>query len=68
MGKTYTPNLNLALQQDKSDQLDWDAVTENWQKIDAAFGSFTPSVNSGNAVLLSNGIISDTIGIAEQEG
>ena len=68
MGKTYTQNLNLALQLDKSDQLDWDAVTENWQKIDAAFGSFTPSANSGNIVLLADGIISDTIGIAEQEG
>ena len=67
MGKTYTPNLNLALQQDKSDQLDWDAVTENWQKIDAAFGSFTPSASSGNAVLLTNGIMNETIGIAEQE-
>lgn len=38
MAITYTPNLNLAMQENKSDKLNWDAITENWMKIDAAIG------------------------------
>lgn len=38
MAITYTPNLNLAMQENKSDNLNWDAITENWRKIDAAIG------------------------------
>lgn len=39
MALTYTPNINLAMQQDKHDKLNWDAITANWQKIDTAIGS-----------------------------
>ena len=36
MSVTYTPNLGLGLQLDKTEYLDWDTITENWEKIDAA--------------------------------
>lgn len=41
MSVTYTPNINLGLQLDKTEYLDWDTITENWQKIDAASGGGT---------------------------
>lgn len=34
MAITYTPNLNLGMQLDKTDYVDWDVITQNWQKID----------------------------------
>ena len=37
MAVTYTENLHLGMQLDKNDYLDWDALTANWQKIDAAY-------------------------------
>ena len=71
MGLTYTPNINLALQQDKSDKLNWDAVTSNWQKIDEAFGSYDPGSRStsGKAILSSRGFVtsSSLIGQVEQD-
>lgn len=36
MSVTYTPNIGLGLQLDKTEYLDWDVITANWQKIDAA--------------------------------
>lgn len=36
MGVIYTPNIDLGLQLDKTEYLDWDVITENWRKIDAA--------------------------------
>lgn len=39
MGITYTPNIGLAMQEDKTDTLDWDALTENWRKIDSALST-----------------------------
>ena len=71
MALTYTPNINLAMQQDKHDKLNWDAITANWQKIDEAFGSYSPGTRStsGKAVLSSRGFVtsSSLIGQAEQE-
>lgn len=34
MAITYTPNLNLGMQLDKTDYVNWDVITQNWQKID----------------------------------
>lgn len=72
MAKTYTPNLHLALQQDKTDKLDWDAITSNWQIIDTAFGSYNPgsrSTSGGASLNLSGFVTSPSmIGQAEQEG
>ena len=31
---TYTQNLNLGMQLDKTDYVNWDVITQNWQKID----------------------------------
>lgn len=38
MSVTYTPNIKLGLQLDKTEYLDWDVIIENWRKIDAASG------------------------------
>lgn len=34
MAITYTQNLNLGMQLDKTDYVNWDVITQNWQKID----------------------------------
>ena len=44
MGITYTPNLHLGMQLDKTDYLDWNAITTNWQIIDSAIGGGTANV------------------------
>lgn len=46
MGVIYTPNIELGLQLYKTEYLDWDVITENWRKIDAAIGG-----GGGSAVL-----------------
>lgn len=38
MATTYTENLNLALQDDKTDYIDWDAIQNNWRIIDTFAG------------------------------
>lgn len=43
MPVTYTDNLQLGLQETKSDTLDWDVLTDNWLKIDAAFSKAVPA-------------------------
>lgn len=49
MTNTYTDNLHLELQEDKTDYLDWDAITENWKKIDSAYGSNQETNNNSNS-------------------
>lgn len=39
MAITYTPNIRLALQENKQDYLNWDAIVSNWQKIDTEIGA-----------------------------
>lgn len=34
MGITYTPNLNLGLQLDKTDYVNWDNLMDNFVKLD----------------------------------
>ena len=41
MGITYTPNLHLGMQLDKTDYVNWDAITTNWQIIDGIAPSST---------------------------
>ena len=36
MGITYTPNLNLGLQLDKTDYVNWDNLMDNFVKLDNA--------------------------------
>ena len=42
MSVTYTENLQLGLQEDKSNTLNWDVLMDNWLKIDAALSSAIP--------------------------
>lgn len=68
MAITYTDNLHLGLQLDKNDYLDWDVLTDNWRKVDAAYagggggGSAAPVFASPAAV----GSASTVVGIATQ--
>lgn len=50
MAITYTPNINLELQENKQDFLNWDAIVRNWKKIDYEIGAL-----KGNAVMLQTG-------------
>lgn len=52
MAVTRTQNLGLGLQLDKTDYLDWDEITNNWQKIDEAYNS--GGSNPDIAVMLPN--------------
>ena len=46
MATTYTTNLNLAKQEDKTDYIDWDAIQDNWDKIDAAYGELLARIEA----------------------
>ena len=46
MATTYTENLNLALQEDTSDYVDWTALQDNWKKIDAAYGELLARIEA----------------------
>lgn len=37
MATTYTENLHLGMQEDKTDKFNFSLFTENWGKIDTAF-------------------------------
>lgn len=65
MAITYTDNLHLAMQEDKSDNLDWDALTDNWKKIDAAIGS-VPIARAGSGVVRGNGASAFAAGIGQR--
>lgn len=60
MSVTYTPNLGLGLQLDKTEYLNWDVITENWQKIDDASagggGGGIPTGNAGDIIVMYGGI------------
>lgn len=52
MAVTYTDNLHLGIQLDKTDYVNWDAITQNWQKIDAAVSGSVPQ----NSTVITNGL------------
>ena len=65
MAVTYTDNLHLGMQLDKTDYVNWDAITQNWQKLDAAYTGQNPE----NAVILANSVpVSGVPEIIETEG
>lgn len=65
MAVTYTDNLHLGIQLDKTDYVNWDAITQNWQKIDEAVSGAVPQ----NISMLANGIPDVTVPeIIETEG
>ena len=43
MGITYTPNLHLGLQLNKTDYVNWDVITAKWETIDG----ISPSTSGG---------------------
>ena len=65
MAVTYTDNLHLGMQLDKTDYVNWDAITQNWQKLDAAYTGGNPE----NAIILANSVpVSGVPEIIETEG
>lgn len=53
MAITYTENLHLGMQLDKTDYFSMDNINENWQKIDSAVSGGGNVPNA--AILLANG-------------
>lgn len=53
MSITYTDNLKLGLQLDKTDYVSWDTITANWRKIDDAVSG--NGVRVGDAIMIYNG-------------
>jgi hypothetical protein len=64
MAVTYTENLHLGMQLDKTDFFSMDVINENWQKIDAAV-SGSGMGTAGNAALSSAGANEFDAGVAE---
>lgn len=64
MSVTYTENLGLGMQEDKTDYLDWNVITENWKKLDAAVSGSGGIGTIGTASVTANGGMQYTIGIA----
>lgn len=52
MAVTYTENLHLGLQLDKTDYLNWDVIQQNWMIIDGACGGSLPQ----NAIVLTESV------------
>lgn len=50
MAITYTENLQLGLQENKSDTLNWDVLMDNWMKIDAALSKAIPIPSLSNPI------------------
>lgn len=66
MATTYTNNLHLGLQEDKSDNFDWDVITDNWLKIDAALGKAMP-IPTVNCNPIADGTDISVTGVATYE-
>lgn len=64
MGITYTDNLKLGLQLDKTDYVSWDTITANWRKIDAAVED--SGVRVGDATMIFNGVNAGFVGKTEE--
>lgn len=69
MAVTYTENLKLGLQKNKTDYVNWDVIQANWQKIDEAVGG--SGVRVGDATMIYDGanigFVSRTTPIQEVE-
>lgn len=64
MAITYTPNLRLGMQLDKTDYVNWDAITDNWRKIDEAVGG--SGIRVGDATMMYNGINAGFVGKTQE--
>lgn len=69
MATTYTDYYQFGMQEDKSDKLNWDLLTQNWKTLDAALHAIETghSFVSGHAIALVNGSVSAISGEAETE-
>lgn len=63
MATTYTANLNLGLQLDKTDYVNWDLIQQNWQKIDDAVGG--SGIRAGDATIMLDGVNASRVGQSE---
>lgn len=63
MAVTYTENLKLGLQKNKTDYVNWDVIQANWQKIDEAVGG--SGIRAGDATIILNGANNTRAGKAE---
>ena len=63
MAVTYTQNLHLGMQKDKTDYVNWDAITQNWEKIDEAVGG--SGIRAGDATIILDGISNSRAGHSE---
>lgn len=69
LATTYTDNLHLGMQLDKTDYFSMDVINENWQKIDAAVsGGGGIGGTPASAVPVVDGAMLFTIGNAEIDG
>lgn len=65
MSVTYTENLQLGLQTDKNDYLDWDVITENWRKIDSAASGKGGGIPVTTAYVQAQGVARAVVGTAQ---
>lgn len=65
LATTYTDNLHLGMQLDKTDYFSMDVINENWQKIDAAVSGGGGGGAPVDAVPVADGSMRFTIGNAE---
>lgn len=63
MAVTYTENLKLGLQKNKTDYVNWDVIQANWQKIDEAVGG--SGIRAGDATIILNCANNTRVGKAE---
>lgn len=63
MAVTYTENLKLGLQKNKTDYVNWDVIQANWQKIDEAVGG--SGIRAGDATIILGGISNSRAGHSE---
>ena len=61
MAISYTGNIHLGLQLDKTDYVSWDTITANWRKIDAAVAGVE---YIGDSTVINSGEVNNTIGNA----
>lgn len=66
MATTYTENLHLGMQLDKTDYFSMDLINENWQKIDAAVSGESRTYTAA-AMPATRGINLNNVGIAEYQ-
>ena len=72
MAVTYTPNIGLGMQENKSDYLNWDVIVANWKILDRVIGDLMQGGSGiiiGNSELISDGQDTSEVGsVTDLEG